>query len=118
MPGEERGTIQAVMTERAGVLRSQAGLVGGIAALDTVAGEAGDQAGVPAWETTNLLTVSRALVEAALLREETRGSHWREDHPDRDDADWAVHIDVTLVDGVPRLATTPLRQPETAGEPA
>lgn len=117
VPGEERGTIQAVMTERAGVLRSQAGLEGGIAALDTVAGEAGDQAGVPAWETTNLLTVSRALVEAALLREETRGSHWREDHPDRDDADWAVHIDVTLVGGVPRLATIPLRQPETAGEP-
>jgi L-aspartate oxidase len=117
VPGEERGTIQAVMTERAGVLRSQGGLEGGIAALDTVAGEAGDQAGVPAWETTNLLTVSRALVEAALLREETRGSHWREDHPDRDDADWAVHIDVTLVDGVPRLATTPLRQPETAGDP-
>ena len=117
VPGEQRGTIQAVMTERAGVLRSQDGLADGIAALDAVAGETGDEAGVPAWETTNLLTVSRALVEAALLREETRGSHWREDHPERDDADWSVHIDVTLVDGVPRLTTTPLRQPETAGDP-
>jgi L-aspartate oxidase len=117
VPGDERGTIQAVMTERAGVLRSEGGLADGIAALDAVAVEAGREAGVPAWETTNLLTVSRALVEAALLREETRGSHWREDHPERDDADWSVHIDVTLVDGVPRLTTTPLRQPETAGEP-
>ena len=117
VPGEQRAPLQSVMTERAGVLRSESGLQDGIAALDGIAGEAGVQAGVPAWETTNLLTVSRALVEAALLREETRGSHWREDHPERDDAHWAVHIDVTLVDGVPRLATTPLRQPETAGEP-
>jgi L-aspartate oxidase len=120
VPGGRRPTIQAVMTERAGVLRSQVGLEDAISALDAVAGgadEPADLAGVPAWETTNLLTISRALVEAALLREETRGSHWREDHPERDDADWAVHIDVTLVDGVPRLTTTPLRQPETAGEP-
>jgi L-aspartate oxidase len=117
VPGEQRAPLQSVMTERAGVLRSESGLQDGIAALDGIAGEAGDQAGVPAWETTNLLTVSRALVEAALLREETRGSHWREDHPERDDADWSVHIDVTLVDGMPRLTTTPLRQPETAGEP-
>ena len=123
VPGEQRAPLQSVMTERAGVLRSETGLEDGIAALATVArgsggsGARGDQAGVPAWETTNLLTVSRALVEAALLREETRGSHWREDHPERDDADWSVHIDVTLVDGVPRLTTTPLREPETAGEP-
>ena len=38
-----------------------------------------------AWETTNLLTVGSALLAAAQEREETRGSHWREDHPDRDD---------------------------------
>jgi L-aspartate oxidase len=117
VPGEARGRIQSVMTERAGVLRSEAGLVDGIAALDAVARETGVEAGVPAWETTNLLTVSRALVEAALLREETRGSHWREDHPERDDAGWSRHIDVTVVDGVPLLTTTPRRQPETAGDP-
>ncbi len=38
------------------------------------------------WETTNLLTISTALADAAALREETRGSHWREDFPERDDA--------------------------------
>ena len=117
VPGALRSTIQAVMTERAGVLRSEEGLIQGIAALDAVAGEAGEEAGVPAWETTNLLTVSRALVGAALLREETRGSHWREDHPERDDAVWGRHIDVTLLEGAPLLSTTPLRQPQTAGEP-
>jgi L-aspartate oxidase len=121
VPGGRRPTIQAVMTERAGVLRSQVGLEDAISALDAVAGgadEPADLAGVPAWETTNLLTISRALVEAALLREETRGSHWREDHPERDDARWDRHIDVTLVAGVPLLSTTPLRRPETAGGPS
>ena len=45
-----------------------------------------DAVGADDWETTNLLTISTGLCAAALLREETRGSHWREDFPDRDDA--------------------------------
>ena len=36
---------------------------------------------VEAWETTNLLQLSQGIVRAAQLREETRGSHWREDFP-------------------------------------
>ena len=34
--------------------------------------------------------------EAAGLREETRGSHWRDDFPARDDARWAGHVDARL----------------------
>jgi L-aspartate oxidase len=37
------------------------------------------------------------------MREETRGSHWREDFPDRDDDAWSGHIDVTLDAGTPAL---------------
>ncbi|MGN6577582.1 MAG: L-aspartate oxidase [Nocardioides sp.] len=118
VPGGLRPAVQAVMTERAGVLRSAEGLSTAVGQLDGLVGEPSTEVGVPAWETTNLLTVSRALAEAALLREETRGSHWREDHPERDDARWDRHIDVTLVDGVPLLTTTPLRRPETAGGPS
>jgi L-aspartate oxidase len=118
VPGDVRPAVQAVMTERAGVLRSAEGLSAAMGPLDGLVGAPGTEAGVAAWETTNLLTVSRALAEAALLREETRGSHWREDHPERDDARWDRHIDVTLVDGVPLLSTTPLRRPETAGGPS
>ncbi|HET9382931.1 MAG TPA: L-aspartate oxidase, partial [Streptomyces sp.] len=44
----------------------------------------------------NLLCVARVLVAAALLREETRGCHWREDHADRDDTAWRRHIVVRL----------------------
>ncbi|MFC4591306.1 L-aspartate oxidase [Sphaerisporangium corydalis] len=50
------------------------------------------------WEATNLLTVATALASAAGAREETRGSHWREDFPDRNDAWWLGHLDVTLAE--------------------
>ncbi len=33
--------------------------------------------------------------------EETRGSHWREDFPYRDDAAWRGHLDASLDDGTP-----------------
>ena len=47
---------------------------------------------------TNLLFVGRALTQAALLREETRGSHWREDFPEADDR-WLVRLQTRVVDG-------------------
>jgi L-aspartate oxidase len=54
-----------------------------------------------AWDATNLHTVSTALVAAAARREETRGCHWREDFPDRDDQRWHGHLLAALgIDGV------------------
>ena len=55
--------------------------------------------GTRAWEATNLVTISTALAESARLREETRGSHWREDFPERDDEHWSGHFDVVMRDG-------------------
>jgi L-aspartate oxidase len=77
-------------------------------ALDAVAGQATEHADVAAWETTNLHTIATALVRSACEREETRGSHWREDFPDRDDERWARHLDVRLVEGVPALHALPI----------
>ena len=106
--GEVRPALQHAMTERAGVLRSRDGLAAGARALADLATRTTDDADVSAWETTNLLTVSTALVAAAAAREETRGSHWREDFPDRDDEHWARHVDVTLEQGTPSLAVQPV----------
>jgi L-aspartate oxidase len=103
VPGSVRTDLQRVMTERAGVLRSRDGLSAGAVELDTLSRRTTDDADVAAWEATNLLTVAGALLTAARQREETRGSHWREDFPDRDDATWRRHLDVTLTDGEPRL---------------
>lgn len=95
-----RRSVQEVMTSRVGVLRTAAGLDEATAQLDALASTPSDTVDVAAWETTNLLTISAALADAATRREETRGSHWREDHPERDDADWAGHLDVVMRDGV------------------
>jgi L-aspartate oxidase len=94
-----RRVLQEGMTSKAGVLRSSDGLREALETLDTMASETVDSVEQEAWETTNLHTVSTLLASAALLREETRGSHWREDFPGRDDAEWSGHIDWVLVDG-------------------
>lgn len=91
-----RGELQAVMTELVGVLRSAEGLAMAEDRLGELARKEGE-IGTRAWECTNLLTVATALTRTAALREETRGSHWRDDFPERD-ACLAGHFDVRLVD--------------------
>jgi L-aspartate oxidase len=87
------------MTARAGVLRSATGLAEAVRLLTAMVARTSSQPGTGSWETTNLLTVSAALAGAAHRRRETRGSHWREDHPHRDDGNWAGHLQVRLRDG-------------------
>ncbi|MEU0374370.1 L-aspartate oxidase [Streptomyces sp. NPDC006283] len=102
---EARAEIQRIMSHGAGVLRSAESLAAAAAALEDVyvnaaqdregSGKAAEP-GVESWETSNLLCVARVLTTAALEREETRGCHWREDRPERDDADWRRHLVVRL----------------------
>lgn len=44
------------------------------------------------WEFQNMLCIARLIIDAALLREESRGVHYREDFPQRDDKNWLTHI--------------------------
>jgi L-aspartate oxidase len=44
------------------------------------------------WELQNMLGLGRLIAHAASLRTETRGVHYRSDHPERDDARWKKHI--------------------------
>jgi L-aspartate oxidase len=97
--GDARRGLQEEMTSRVGVLRSSEGLRAALEGLASLAARPVGAADQDAWETTNLHTVSTLLAHAALLREETRGSHWREDFPDRDDLHWAGHVDWVRSDG-------------------
>lgn len=45
-----------------------------------------------------LLDCAENLVVAALARDESRGGHWRDDHPLRDDANWLKHTLATRKD--------------------
>jgi L-aspartate oxidase len=111
--GKALTSVQATMTEHAGVLRSAGGLDAAAAALAALVDASDSEPGTEAWETTNALTVASALVLAARLREETRGSHWREDFPERDDGEWFGHVDVALAGSGPDVAFHP-----SPGQPA
>ncbi|HSJ52002.1 MAG TPA: succinate dehydrogenase flavoprotein subunit [Actinomycetota bacterium] len=57
-----------------------------------------------------LLDCSDTLVAAALARDESRGGHFREDHPLRDDANWLRHsLAYREPDGSVRLETKPVK---------
>jgi L-aspartate oxidase len=47
------------------------------------------------WECQNMLTVSRLIAKAAQMRKESRGVHYRDDYPQRDDANFQNHIELT-----------------------
>ncbi|MFJ9473296.1 L-aspartate oxidase [Streptomyces caniferus] len=96
-PHELAGTADTAATEGTGSTGSTAstGPVGHTAPQPPTDPKA-PEPGVEAWEATNLLCVARVLVAAAQRRAETRGCHWREDHPDRDDASWRRHFRITL----------------------
>ena len=92
-----RRQLQQKMDVDAGVLRSAESLEEATQSID-VALSRDVNRGTPCtedWETTNLMTVARVLVEHAKLREETRGSHWREDHPDTEER-WRVRLVTTM----------------------
>ena len=50
-------------------------------------------------ELESQLYLGEIVARGALAREESRGSHYRTDFPDRDDADWLQHTVARLVDG-------------------
>ncbi|MEQ6902359.1 L-aspartate oxidase [Nocardioides sp. YIM 152588] len=102
-----RREVQETMTTRVGVLRSAPGLAEAAELIDKLAGCVTGTADQDSWEATNLVTIAAALTAVAAGREETRGSHWREDFPERDDARWAGHFDLSLVGGVLDASFTP-----------
>jgi succinate dehydrogenase / fumarate reductase, flavoprotein subunit len=97
-----RQTLQEVMTRDASVFRDDDGLCRArkqIKGLQEKYGElAIDNPGerfntdlLEALELESLLNLAEAIVVSALSRRESRGAHFREDYPDRDDLNWLKH---------------------------
>jgi L-aspartate oxidase len=86
--------LQQLMTTEAGVLRSGPGLARAAAGLAELGTQDCDKPDADAWQVTNLHLIATALVGSALAREETRGSHWREDFAGTSDA-WRGHLIVS-----------------------
>lgn len=86
------GALGALLWEHAGVIRNDEGLKRGLARWRQLAedfGRCGAGDNPHLWcETRNKLEVSRLVLEAALLRTESRGAHFRSDYPAADDQNW------------------------------
>ncbi|WP_448383992.1 succinate dehydrogenase flavoprotein subunit [Desulfosoma sp.] len=61
-------------------------------------------------ELGHMLDFSKAIVEGALARRESRGAHYRDDYPNRDDVNWHKHTLATMdEDGTIHLDYKPVR---------
>jgi succinate dehydrogenase/fumarate reductase flavoprotein subunit len=96
-----KNEINGIMNEYVGVVRGLDGLKKAVDRLNAVKEKLRDlhvQKDEPnsglrsALEVENLVTVGRIVAIAALTRTETRGAHYNEDYPDRDDANWLKNI--------------------------
>jgi L-aspartate oxidase len=108
-----RRRLRQAMTHHAGVLRTAQGLARAAATAADLAG-APAAGGRAAFETANLAQLGLTLAELAGRRVESRGAHWRADHPQPDPA-WHVRQAVwRQPDGTLASAPIPLadrRQP-------
>jgi len=85
VPHRLRREMQGVMDRNVGVLRSRESLEHAQHWLDTL-DTTGARECTEDWESANMYAISTVLTHHALLREETRGSHWREDYPSQEQA--------------------------------
>jgi L-aspartate oxidase len=87
--------LRQLMSASAGVLRTGTGLESAAAGLAELGCQGSDKPDAEAWQATNLHLIATALVTAAQARQETRGSHWREDYPEPSE-DWRGHLILSL----------------------
>jgi len=110
--------MRTTMSDGSGVLRWAQGMTATTSRLGALQEESVASAvvpGVASWEASNLFAVSTALVKAAAIRTESRGSHRRSDFPAQDDVDWVGHLDSVLgADGsvVTTFHPSPLALPD------
>jgi L-aspartate oxidase len=83
--------LQQTMWEKAGLLRDADALRAAKAELDTLSQAIPQQLNRGLLELRNLQTVGELIVISALAREESRGAHYRNDFPKRNDQHFAKH---------------------------
>ena len=101
-------TLQAIMQDDVGALRTETGLKRAIEKIDRMTVEIGDRPQgsgtsfdmrrVDWFDLRNMLMVAKSVAEAAIARTETRGAQHREDYP-QTSPDWAFNQFIRLRDG-------------------
>ncbi len=112
--------LQVMMQDLVGIVRREEEMrraLDGLAALRRraeAAGVPGNREYNPGWHTAldlaNLFTVSEAITRSALARKESRGGHFREDHPAKDPSYGVFNIIVRRTPGgAMELERVPIR---------
>jgi succinate dehydrogenase / fumarate reductase flavoprotein subunit len=114
---EELGTT---MNQHVAVFRDEQGLQGALEVVRRLKEEAQsahvddrgtvfNQDVLGAIELGYMLDAAETMVVAALERRESRGAQFRTDYPERNDAEWLKHIDITRgEDGAPVVSYSPV----------
>lgn len=118
----QRSRLQNLMWRKAGLLRDAEGLRSAKAELAEIAGHLPAVIERSVLELRNLHTVAERIVQSALAREESRGAHFRNDFPQRDDLRYRKHSVVRrgkleFVDFTSTLRGQLLHSPERAEKP-
>jgi L-aspartate oxidase len=85
------GALQSLMWEKVGIVRDGRSLAEAKAALSAWQASLAESTERPSHELASLLLCARLVTEGALMREESRGAHYRSDFPERSKA-WHRHI--------------------------
>jgi succinate dehydrogenase / fumarate reductase flavoprotein subunit len=119
-PFQVQQDLQELMQSNVGIVRTEKEMIDaleGLAKLWKRAGEVGTPGNRdynPGWHTAldlkNLLTVSESITRSALERKESRGGHFRDDYPKKDEAYASFNV-VTYrgEDGSMKLRREPLK---------
>lgn len=123
-----RQQLNELMWDHGGLVRDEGGLVKAADGLDRIRAELetvgvpGGRAYNPGWHEAlnleNLLTVAELVVASATARTESRGSHYRADHPDRDDQHWLRHVLTRVQQGEMSVRTEEVELCRLRPEPA
>jgi len=100
---EGRAEVRRLMAEKAGLVRTGDGLRQALGRIEALAAALPEGAA----ETRNLARVARLVATAALARPESRGAHYRADHPLADPA-WRRRILLTRGGAGVRLENEPV----------
>lgn len=86
--------LQEIMQHRVGIVRDRESLNSALAEITEMQRELYDTElnHMHLIELKNMLFLSGRVIKAALLREESRGAHYRTDYPETDDKNWRKNI--------------------------
>jgi fumarate reductase (CoM/CoB) subunit A len=118
-PYDLKQEIREVMWEKVGVIRSEASLSAALDDFKRLESEL-PKVGIEqnGWkynlelnaylEAENMLLVGQAIAASGLVRKESRGAHYLEDCPEKDDAYWLTSVITLLERDVIKTCTQPL----------